>query len=1371
MWLVLTSLIFFQLTSFAQKNLIISSNTQSMVGVFNIMADGSVVQNTYSVSAMDADGVYYDETTDVLYQLNRTDNRIDIYSSAATNPTLVTSSTSDFTNGREIAVSGSKLVVAQDADPSNNDQNKLLIYDITATTISLDKTYDVGINLWGIHTNGNQLIAIVDNSSDVAVFDNFFNQPAGMLMPSTTVTIADMVRTHGLTYEPAKDIMYLTDVGSAASQTDGALVAIKNWSEAISDGMVSSMEQGRVSGGGSMLGNPVDIAVDNDNRMVYVAERAKDGGRILGFKMPFLTGGIRPAFDMLFDGASAVYLAGTEVPLEICDFVDGGEVALTTGGNEITIIVDGNDDFIPFTSTVSANAGANGYSFTYVITDANDIVLGVPPGNIQNFDPAGVGACNVYGLSYTGTLMVAMGDNLTGGQPLSSECFELSSNKIVVNRIVPDNIEGQIFASSNNEGRVNIFNILNNGEIVPDYFTITAADADGIHYDEVNDVLYQLNRTNNVINIYGDVNASVMTGATPPLVATSTSDFTNGREIAVGGGKLVVAQDGMDNKFLVYDITPSSITLDKIYDANINLWGIHLNGTQLIAVSDNTGDIAIYDDFFNQPAGAITPTKTVTIENLVRTHGLTYDADEDLMILTDVGAATSPSDGALITVKNWSSASSDNTVSSMEQIRIAGGSSFLGNPVDVAYDKANKTIYVAERARDGGRLLGFRNLFASGGAAPIYNRQAPGISAVNFMSTEILLAPCAMVMGGEVSFTDGNTQKTILVDNMPDVLSFASTADPMGNGHSFTYVITDANGMVLGIPPGNSNDFDPAGLGACNVYGLSYTGNLTVAAGDNLLGGQALSDDCFELSSNSLVVNRIAPAPVDATLFVSSNTQNTVGTYQILDTGDIVEGGFQGGAADADGIYYDKNQDILYQLNRTDNVIKVYNNVSTNPTIIATSTSDFSNGRGLTVSGNSLVVAQDANGGSGNKFVLYDITNPATITLDKIYDATINLWGIHADGDRLIAVADGTGDVAIYDNFFNQPAGTITPSQTVTIEGLVRTHGLDYDRADDMLILTDIGDAADTRDGAIVVVRDFADVSADNLVSAAEQARAFAGADFLGNPVDIALDKANKKVYVAERADSGGRVLGFLLPKLTGGIEPFYNAVNDGASSVFIPEGDCDFLTGGAVTFMGGGTEEDIIVNDGLPDILTFVSDIPLLPGYNTRFVITDEAGVVLGLPLVNFADFENSGIGACRVYNVSYTGNFMLMTGDNIFTATISDECSVFSDNALTVNRTEMVSLEGVSDRTGERTTSTLANLFPIPATNDLNIVIESLVEKDDVIQVMNLNGAIVQQANIQLLEGRNTLTIQIADLPQGTYLLRMPGANIVSKFIKTNR
>jgi len=568
---------------------------------------------------------------------------------------------------------------------------------------------------------------------------------------------------------------------------------------------------------------------------------------------------------------------------------------------------------------------------------------------------------------------------------------------------------------------------------------------------------------------------------------------------------------------------------------------------------------------------------------------------------------------------------------------------------------------------------------------------------------------------------------------------------------------------------GDSQDFDPAGLGACGVYGLSYTGNLTVAMGDDLFGGQDLSDGCFDLSDNSIVVTRVEDQAVEAQLFVSSNNQTKVGTYGVLADGSVIQGSFDPIAAmDSDGIHYDKDNDVLYQVNRTDNVVNLYTNVSTNPTLaVISSANDFANARGITVSGNKLVVADDVD--DANKFVVYDIT-PTTIMLDKVLDADINLWGIHADGDRMIAIVDNSNGVAIYDDFFNQPAGAITPTATVMIADMVRTHGLDYDAADDMLILTDVGSGMDDNDGALVVVRDFAVAGADGMVDASEQARVSGGADFLGNPVDVALDKANKRIYVAERANGGGRLLGFNLPKLSGGIAPFYNSLYAGASSVFIPESDCDFLTGGAVTFDDGSTMKDVTVNDGIDDELFFVSDVDAAAGgYSQTFVVTDGAdGNILGVPGGNSVNFETSGTGACRVYNVSYTGTLMLAMGGNLFTDQISDGCGVISDNFLVTNRTE--NLVGNGGLNAIASTSVVANIFPVPVTNRLNVRVESTIELNGVVNIFNAAGSRILQDKVTLVKGENTLSFDVATFENGMYFVQLPGSSEVTKFVKSS-
>ncbi|MEM1217007.1 MAG: DUF4331 domain-containing protein, partial [Bacteroidota bacterium] len=153
------------MTAQSTATFFVSSNTSGQVGVYDLLDDDSIDRTTFNAQAMDADGVHYDTERDMLYQVNRTDNVVDIYMDVLANvtngllPTYVGSSTSDFTNGRELMVVGSKLVVAQDAAASNGDENNFIIYDIEGTNLVLDRIYNASINLWGIHMDGNTMFA------------------------------------------------------------------------------------------------------------------------------------------------------------------------------------------------------------------------------------------------------------------------------------------------------------------------------------------------------------------------------------------------------------------------------------------------------------------------------------------------------------------------------------------------------------------------------------------------------------------------------------------------------------------------------------------------------------------------------------------------------------------------------------------------------------------------------------------------------------------------------------------------------------------------------------------------------------------------------------------------------------------------------------------------------------------------------------------------------------------------------------------------------------------------------------------------------------------------------------------------------------
>lgn len=119
----------------------------------------------------------------------------------------------------------------------------------------------------------------------------------------------------------------------------------------------------------------------------------------------------------------------------------------------------------------------------------------------------------------------------------------------------------------------------------------------------------------------------------------------------------------------------------------------------------------------------------------------------------------------------------------------------------------------------------------------------------NFIVVNRLALDAGSLSGGPYDF---------VVDGQPDMVTTIALDDANLNGTNQTYVITDDNRNILGIPPTLEAvmgvDFDGAGVGSCYIYHLTYSTDLGgLEAGNNL-------DDLtglFDLS-NFVVVNRNA---------------------------------------------------------------------------------------------------------------------------------------------------------------------------------------------------------------------------------------------------------------------------------------------------------------------------------------------------------------------------------------------------------------------------------------------------------------------------------------------------------------------------------
>ncbi|MDD3765267.1 MAG: hypothetical protein PHP86_18385 [Nevskiales bacterium] len=147
-------------------------------------------------------------------------------------------------------------------------------------------------------------------------------------------------------------------------------------------------------------------------------------------------------------------------------------------------------------------------------------------------------------------------------------------------------------------------------------------------------------------------------------------------------------------------------------------------------------------------------------------------------------------------------------------------------------------------------------------------------------------------------------------------------------------------------------------------------------------------------------------------------------------------------------------------------------------------------------------------------------------------------WDIDYDAatDRLFA-AFTNGTVGVYDRFASRlgasgPDRLMTPVDAVGQKISVNLHGVHFDRASGVLIVSDVGSAADATDGQLFVLSSAAEASGNVVPS---QVIGGPGSR-LGNPVDLSYDGVN--LYVAEKANNGVLRFDSLLSRGSGDVVP-----------------------------------------------------------------------------------------------------------------------------------------------------------------------------------------------------------------------------------------
>ncbi|WP_233557522.1 hypothetical protein [Aquimarina sp. AD1] len=540
---------------------------------------------------------------------------------------------------------------------------------------------------------------------------------------------------------------------------------------------------------------------------------------------------------------------------------------------------------------------------------------------------------------------------------------------------------------------------------------------------------------------------------------------------------------------------------------------------------------------------------------------------------------------------------------------------------------------------------------------------AIGLIAVscNDDDDNVLVANAGEIAGGPFEFD---------VDGEADMVSGITLDDTNAFGTSSTWIVTDDQGNILGLPPTitavEGVNFDEAGAGTCLIWYARYNGTITgLEMGMN---ANDVTGD-FDLSNSITVIrNQVANAGViaggpfefdvdgeaDMVSGITLDDTNVFGsgsTWVVTDDlGNILglpptitalEGvNFDGAGAGTCLIWYARYEGTISGLEMGMNANDV--------------TGDFDLSNSITVVRNQVVNAGTISGGPFEFDVDGDADMVSGITLDDTNAFGVNsTWIITDDLGNILGLpptlmavegvdfdAAGVGTCLIwyarYDGTVtglemgmnaNDVTGDFDLSNSITvIRNQVANAGVisggpfefDVDGTADMVSGITLDDTNVFGDNSTWVITD----DQGNILGLPPTLMAVEGVDF---------DAAGPGICLIWYARYTGTVTG---------LEMGMNANNvtgdfDLSNSITVTR-NCNtspgVISGGPYTF----------TVDGTPDMVSGLSiDNTNAAGPNSTWIITDDQGEILGLPGTLFdvqgVDFDAAGTGVCLIWYLRY--------------------------------------------------------------------------------------------------------------------------------------
>jgi hypothetical protein len=992
--------------------------------------------------------------------------------------------------------------------------------------------------------------------------------------------------------------------------------------------------------------------------------------------------------------------------------VKGGTINFDNNQSTKIVCNTGLPDVVTYQSQ-----GAAAGPFTYVFTDARNRVLGSSTASTFNFETINEDTIRIWGLSYTGSLNLTTGGNVTTSV-LSSACYSLSTNFGTLLRVP---FQGGLVRVSTGgvrltqcpgeSGTVRFLRGLGVGTafvyLVTDttnkIIAITPADTFSFRsFPSGNFRVWSLAYGGQLLAKVGQ-NAA-LDKLSDDCWVLSQNFITIQRQIPKGGqisaeniGTQVITcpKNGRpDNLFLLikgsdqgqigYVLTDTNNVIrrivqnpvfdfDTIAPGRYRIWGLVFNGELL----PNTAGSSAFVAALSSSCFALT-SNFVDVINFVPRAGsiqsstlpasfCSGDGVADVVTLNLVGAT--PNRKAFL------------VTSEKDELLFAAQDTNKIN-LDKIPGRNNIRIY-------GLVYTGVLNL-ANG--ASIKDRI---LSSDCFSLTDNFVVVSRTSIDGAKVFTEfpGDSVYVCPGDGKDDIIAFFNTSLSAEAG--YRYVITNTSNQVLSIINGIRQSFENVGFKELRVWGVSFSGNFRLSSGQTITNATA-SDGCWNLSDNFITILRDVPdGGKISTLAGETELKYCLRrgeTKLELKTTSKSKAGFAYILTDVNG--------IVVQISRNSKI-------------------DFGpqpEGRYI-ITGVSYTGRLRAEVGK-----VFPADSLATNCFD-VADNSIRVErGTIVDGGRL---STPEGDSI----FYTCPGDTI--SDVVTVFSPEQTISAAY-----RILITD----AQNR----ILFPDVQSALIDFGRSAPGAYRIW-GISFNGE-------------YTAQ---FGANIFTSALSTECFDLSANYITVVAEAAK------------GGTVATRSGQTSVNTVKGDNKADFVRFVhpnssKNIP----YN--YLITDNQNTIKYIVAIDSFDFEKVPVGSYRVWGLSYTGKLTAQVGQSAELGALADNCFALSSNFIRITvanavnggeeiqaaATPIVAVTTKPFLTGE----VELKAAPNPAVSEVLVSFNwQIAEHGAAAELLlyHATGALVKRIPLQMTEGENQVRMEIADITPGWYLLRLQNAS----------